>query len=98
MDFDLSDDQRALQAAARDLLDREAGPERVRRFAAGAALHDDALWRAMVDQGWPGVALAEEQGGLGLGWVEVAVLAEEVGRHVAPVPFLPNVLALSALG
>src|SRR5262245_13605859 len=51
----------------------------------------------MVEQGWPAVALAEADGGLGLGEVEVAVLLEELGRHAAPAPFAPTVLALGAL-
>ena len=50
----------------------------------------------MVDQGWLGVEVGEADGGLGLGSVEVAVLVEELGRHAAPVPFVPTVLALDA--
>ena len=97
MDFELSDDQRALQDAARDLLDKQASPEQVRRAMASDAPWDDALWRAMVDQGWMGIELPEDQGGVGLGTVEAAVLLEEVGRHVAPAPFLESLLALGAL-
>jgi alkylation response protein AidB-like acyl-CoA dehydrogenase len=51
----------------------------------------------MGEQGWPAVALAEADGGLGLGEVEVAVLLEELGRHAAPAPFASTVLALGAL-
>jgi alkylation response protein AidB-like acyl-CoA dehydrogenase len=50
----------------------------------------------MVEQGWLGIELSEEDGGLGLGAVEVAVVVEELGRHAAPVPFVPAVLALGA--
>jgi alkylation response protein AidB-like acyl-CoA dehydrogenase len=68
--------------------------------AAGGAPrgYDAAVWSAMADQGWLATELAEEEGGLGLGLVEVAVLCEQVGRHLAPAPFLPTVLALGALG
>src|SRR5437762_1914036 len=97
MDFELSDDQRAMQDAARDLLDKQASPEQVRRHLTSDEPFDRALWRAMVDQGWMGIELPEEQGGLGLGMVEAAVLLEEVGRHVAPAPFLQSMLALGAL-
>jgi alkylation response protein AidB-like acyl-CoA dehydrogenase len=96
MDFDLSDDQLALRDGARELLDDLASRERVRAFTAGNEGFDGSLWRAMVDQGWLGVELPEEDGGLGLGAVEVAVLCEELGRHVAPAPFLATVLALGA--
>jgi alkylation response protein AidB-like acyl-CoA dehydrogenase len=97
MDFELSDDQRALQDAAADLLGSLASPEQVRAAAARDDAYDTVLWKAMVDQGWTGVELPEAQGGLGLGVVEAAVLAEQVGRHVAPAPFGENLLAAGAL-
>ncbi len=97
MDFDLSVDQVALQDAARQLLDRRSGPTQVRAHLASGAPYDVALWTAMVDQGWPAVAVAEDRGGLGLGWVEAVVLLEEIGRHTSPVPFAPQLLALDAL-
>ena len=90
MDFDLSDDQLALRGAARDLLADLAHPRDADGF-------DAALWKAMTDQGWLGVELPEADGGLGMGTVEAAVLLEELGRHVAPVPYLQSALALGAL-
>jgi len=97
MDFDLSGDQAALQGEARRLLDRYSGPEQVRAYLASDAPFDADLWAAMVEQGWTAVAVAEDRGGLGLGWVEAAVLLEEVGRHTSPVPYAPQLLALDAL-
>jgi alkylation response protein AidB-like acyl-CoA dehydrogenase len=97
MDFELSDDQRALQDAAADLLGSLSTPEQVRASAAKEEAFDSSLWKAMVDQGWTGVELPEDKGGLGLGMVEAAVLAEQVGAHVAPAPFLENLLAAGAL-
>ena len=97
MDFDLSADQRQLQGAARLLLDDRSGPEQVRAHLADGAPYDAGLWSAMVDQGWCAVAVPEDDGGLGLGWVEAAVLLEEVGRHCSPVPFAPQLLAIAAL-
>jgi alkylation response protein AidB-like acyl-CoA dehydrogenase len=97
VDFELSDDQRALQEAARDLLDGYASPTQVRAHLTSDQPYDAKLWTAMVEQGWMGITLAEAKGGLGLGWVEAAVLLEEVGRHVAPAPFLSSLLALEAL-
>ena len=93
MDYELSADQRALQAAARGLLSGLATPERVRK----AEGFDAELWREMHGQGWPVLALPESVGGVGLGLVEVAVLAEEVGRAVAPAPYLSTALAAHAL-
>jgi alkylation response protein AidB-like acyl-CoA dehydrogenase len=97
MDFELSDDQRALQDAAADLLGSLSTSEQVRAMATREEAFDAGLWKAMVDQGWTGVELPEDQGGLGLGMVEAAVLAEQVGAHVAPAPFIENLLAAAAL-
>ena len=97
MDFDLSGEQQELQAAARHLLDDLAGPPQVRAHLTSGDPFDRALWGAMAEQGWCAVAVPEDEGGLGLGWVEAVVLLEEVGRHVAPVPLAPQLVALAAL-
>lgn len=97
MDFELSSEQVALSDAARSLLDRQASAERVRAVVDLGGGWDRELWRAMVDQGWTGAAVPESHGGLGLGWVELAVLLEALGAHVAPAPFLPQVVALDVL-
>jgi alkylation response protein AidB-like acyl-CoA dehydrogenase len=97
VDFELSDDQVALRDAAASLLDGRCSMARVREVAAGLRHLDDELWTAMADQGWPAVERPTDDGGLGLGLVEVAVLCEELGRHVAPVPFAGTVLAHGAL-
>jgi len=96
MDFDLSDDQVALRDGARELLDGLAAPTRVRAHVGSDAAYDAALWAAMAEQGWLGIEIDEARGGVGLGAVEVAVLCEELGRHVAPVPFVSTVLAIDA--
>jgi alkylation response protein AidB-like acyl-CoA dehydrogenase len=96
MDFDLSEDQVALRDGARDLLDRLADPSRVRRHTASGAGYDRDLWHAMVEQGWLVIELPEASGGVGLGAVELAVLVEELGRHAAPAPLVPQVLAIDA--
>jgi alkylation response protein AidB-like acyl-CoA dehydrogenase len=97
LDFALDDDQEALRESARDLLDDLASSPRVRAVVDAEGGWDAELWRAMLDQGWVGVAVPERLGGLGLGPVEVAVLAEEIGRHAAPAPFASTVLAIGTL-
>ncbi len=96
MDFDLSSDQIALQNAATDLLSAECSIERV-RAAAQTGGFDDRLWEAMIDQGWTAIAVPRTQGGLGLGTVEIAVLLEQVGAHLAPVPLTQQLLGLAVL-
>ncbi len=96
MDFGLSEDQREIQRTARELLAERARPERVREHAEAGAT-DAELWRELCGLGWPGIAVAEEYGGQGLGMVELSTLCEELGRAVAPVPFLPTVLAAALI-
>ena len=92
MDFGLTDDQRDIQRTARDLLAERATFARVREHAE-ANTTDEALWKELCELGWPGIAIAEEYGGQGLGTIELAILAEELGRTVAPVPFLASAMA-----
>ena len=97
MDFDLSADQLELRAGAASLLDGMATASQVRKTADTDEHVDRALWSAMAEQGWLAVAVPEARGGLGLGMVETAVLAEEIGRHVAPVPVHGAVTVAGAL-
>jgi alkylation response protein AidB-like acyl-CoA dehydrogenase len=97
MDFELSDDQLALRDGARELLDGLADTTRVRTIVDAGGGIDTVLWKAMLEQGWTAVEVPEERSGLGLGAVEVAVLVEEIGRHVAPAPYLSTLLALGAV-
>jgi alkylation response protein AidB-like acyl-CoA dehydrogenase len=59
--------------------------------------YDATVWSAMADQGWLTLELPEDDGGLGLGAVEMAVLCEQLGRRLVAAPYLPSVLALGAL-
>ena len=92
MDFGFTDDQKEIQKTAREMLSDRARPERVREHAE-AGRTDQDLWKELCELGWPGIALAEEHGGQGLGRIELSILCEELGRSLAPVPFLPSVLA-----
>jgi len=92
MDFGLTDDQREIQRTARELLAERAKPERVREHAE-AHTTDKALWKELCELGWPGIAISEENGGQGLGTIELSILCEELGRVLAPVPFLPSAMA-----
>jgi alkylation response protein AidB-like acyl-CoA dehydrogenase len=92
MDFGFTDDQREIQRTARDLLAERATPARVREHAEARTV-DEALWRELSGLGWPGIAISEEHGGQGLGQIELSILCEELGRSLAPVPFLPSAMA-----
>ena len=96
MDFDLSSDQVALRDAASGFLDDRCTSSHV-RAAADHGGFDPSLWALMVDQGWIGITTSESAGGLGLGSVEAAVLLEQLGRHLAPVPLNQHLNALHVL-
>jgi alkylation response protein AidB-like acyl-CoA dehydrogenase len=96
MDFDLTEDQKEIKGVARELLGARSPWGKVRE-AAEAGAYDDALWREIVGLGWPGIAVAEEYGGQGLGAVELAVLAEELGYACAATPFLATAVAAAAI-
>jgi len=97
MDFDLSKPQKLLKDSARDFLARECKPERVRELMSTDSAHDDKLWQAIADQGWTGLTIPEAHGGLGLGLVELAVVAEEMGRACLPGVFLSTMTAATLI-
>jgi alkylation response protein AidB-like acyl-CoA dehydrogenase len=101
MYFDLTDEQQAIKATARDFLASRFKSERMREIAASESGFDADGWQQMAALGWAGLALPEEWGGQGLGIVDLAVLFEEMGYVLAPSPLFSNTivgLALSLCG
>jgi alkylation response protein AidB-like acyl-CoA dehydrogenase len=97
MDFDLSKPQKLLKLSAREFLTRECQPARVRQLMSTETAHDDQLWQAVADQGWLALTIPEAHGGLGLGPVELAVVAEEMGRACLPGAFLSTITAAAVI-
>ena len=92
MNFDYSDDQKALKAEARRFLAARAPLSVARAVLDAPSLSFDRdLWQAVAAQGWCGAAIPEIYGGLGAGYVELCALAEELGRSLAPIPFASSV-------
>lgn len=92
------DERDQLQATARAMLEQQASPTRVRALVEGSSGHDLELWRQMVELGWTTVHVPVERGGAGCGYVDLAVVAHELGRAIVPSPFLASaVLATTAL-
>jgi alkylation response protein AidB-like acyl-CoA dehydrogenase len=92
MDFGFSDEQQAIKETAREMLANRSPLAKVREAAESRA-YDDALWRDICELGWPGIMIAEEHGGQGLGMVELAILCEELGYACAATPYLSNASA-----
>jgi len=87
VNFDFSADQKSLREQARKFLAEHASSARVRRILDGAEPFDAELWRGMGEMGWMGTAIPERYGGAGFGYLELCVIAEELGRSLAPTPF-----------
>ena len=92
MDFTTSEDQQALAALAARILSEKATPARLGHLERDGTWLDRDLWSALADAGVVGACLAEDVGGGGAGFTELALLLEQVGAHVAPVPLLETVL------
>ena len=91
MNLDFSDDQKFLQDEARKFFDKEGGLANARKVMDESISHDDSLWAKIVELGWTGIRIPEEYDGLGLGHLELCVIAEEIGRALAPIPFSSSV-------
>ncbi|HUF83688.1 MAG TPA: acyl-CoA dehydrogenase family protein, partial [Acidimicrobiia bacterium] len=96
MDFTFNDEQEAVRDLAAQVFAGHATVERVKEIERGDERIDRDLWRALADAGLLAIAVPEEHGGSGLGLVELCLLLEQQGRHVAPVPVWPT-LVLGAL-
>lgn len=98
MNFEFSDEQLMLREQARGFLSQHCPPNSVRHVLDSDLSHDQSLWQKVADMGWMATTIPESYGGLGLGYYELAIIAEEMGRAVAPLPFSSSVyLATEAL-
>ena len=86
MNFDLSDEQRMLRDQARRFLEEKGSADAARAVLEGDAPFDRDLWAGMAELGWMATAIPEAYGGAGLSHEELCVIAEELGRAIAPTP------------
>jgi alkylation response protein AidB-like acyl-CoA dehydrogenase len=97
MDFDFSPEQKQMQEEARRFLSGRCGTRAARAALEGEPF-DRGLWAQMSELGWTAIGIADEYGGIGLGALELCLVAEELGRVVAPVPFSSSIyLAADAI-
>lgn len=98
VNFEFSEDQKFVQQTARDYLSEQAGLELCRSVLESPEPYSSDLWKGVAEMGWLGAAVPEAYGGAGLGHLELALIAEEIGRSLAPIPFVGSVyLATEAL-
>jgi alkylation response protein AidB-like acyl-CoA dehydrogenase len=98
MNFDFSEDQKQLRDQARRFLAEKSPPKAVRQVLEGKAPYDKELWKGFAELGFLGVAIPENYGGSGAGHLELAVIAEEIGRADAAIPVSSSIyLAAEAI-
>ncbi|HYW91545.1 MAG TPA: acyl-CoA dehydrogenase family protein [Gammaproteobacteria bacterium] len=91
MNFEFSDDQKMLRDQARRFLDSQSPSSEVRRILDGDETYHADLWKGVAEMGWLGTVVPESYGGIEAGYLELCVIAEELGRSLAPIPFSSSV-------
>jgi alkylation response protein AidB-like acyl-CoA dehydrogenase len=97
MEFELNETQKLFQRSARELFAQECPPTLVREMIEKNEPYSEAVWSKLVEQGWTGLIFSEDDGGLGLGMVEMGVAFEEMGRALVPGAFLSSVALAGSL-
>ncbi|MBL4608076.1 MAG: acyl-CoA/acyl-ACP dehydrogenase [Pseudomonadales bacterium] len=91
MNFQFDEDQDLLRDAAQKLLGDKATLEAAHKHMDKASDYDKELWSTMAENGWQGIAIPEEFGGAGMSYLDLSVLAEELGYHYAHTPFSASI-------
>ena len=97
MDFELNETQKLFKDSARELFAQECPPAVVREMIESGQSYSEEIWQKLVEQGWTGLMFDEQDGGMGLGMVEMAVAFEEMGRALVPGAFLSTVALAGSL-
>ncbi|MDJ0787741.1 MAG: acyl-CoA dehydrogenase family protein [Myxococcota bacterium] len=98
MNLEFSEDQKFVQQTARDYLSEHAGLDVCRAVLESDQPYAADLWKGVAEMGWLGAVIPEEHGGAGLGYLELVLIAQEIGRSLAPIPFSSSVyLATEAI-
>jgi alkylation response protein AidB-like acyl-CoA dehydrogenase len=92
MDLKLNEEQRQMRDSARKFMEEHCTGAFVREIERSELGYSPRMWRRMAEMGWLGISLPEDCGGLGLGTVDLVVLAKELGRNLCPSPFLATVV------
>ncbi len=95
MNFDFSEDQKLLQKTVRDYLEEHSPLAVCRDVLESDKPYAPDLWKGAAELGWLGAVIPEEHGGAGFGHLELCLIAEEVGRALAPIPFSSSVYLAS---
>ncbi|MBD3646972.1 MAG: acyl-CoA/acyl-ACP dehydrogenase [Pseudomonadales bacterium] len=97
MNFGFTEEQELLRDQVRKFLDQQCPSEQVRKIMKTAEGYDTGMWQQMAELGWLGLIVDTDYDGVGLGWVDLTVVLEEMGRSLFPSPFISNTLAASTI-
>jgi alkylation response protein AidB-like acyl-CoA dehydrogenase len=92
MNFDLTDDQKMLVDTVQSFVKKDSPVERMRRLRTDDRGWEPAVWSKMADLGWLGVMFPESAGGLGMSFVEAALILEQLGTTLVPEPYIPSIV------
>lgn len=87
MNFDFSDDQKLLADQVQRFLDEQCAMTEVRSVLETVPRTSERVWQGLADMGLIGTAVPESHGGTGAGYLELCLVAQQLGAHIAPVPF-----------
>ena len=96
IDFGFSKDQEMIRKSVRQFLDKEFPKDKVRAIKSDLRGYDPKVWQKMIELGFQGIAIPEQYGGMGGGYIELMIFMEELGRNLMPSPYFTTV-ALCAL-
>src|SRR3712207_3284390 len=97
MDLGLTEEQELLKNSARDFLEKNVPEAYVRQMEEDETGYSPEVWKSMAEQGWQGIIIPEEYGGAGFAFLDLIVLLEEFGRALVPGPFVPTMIAATAI-
>jgi alkylation response protein AidB-like acyl-CoA dehydrogenase len=92
MNLDLTEEQEMLRTSARDFLTKECPKTMVRKLEEDEKGYSPELWRKMAELGWMGLVLPEQYNGMGMGFMDLVILLQEMGRNILPGPFFSTVV------
>lgn len=92
MDFDFSQEQEILRDSAKRFVEKECSVDYIKQFVDNKTFFTDEMWQKIAELGWTAVLIPEEYGGLGLSFVDLGIILEEMGRGPMPGPFISSVV------
>lgn len=95
MDYSFSEDQNMIRETVSRFLENECPKERIRELMIDEKGYDPAMWQKMAELGWMGLVIPEEYDGTGMGYLDLMILIEEMGRNILPAPYFSTVALCS---